>query len=70
MAPIKKEQLKCFGYVLVNLKSTNHWLQFADGIAIITSLQSDNHLVLNILTKWIIWSYLEVRIDKYHVFGI
>ena len=56
MVTINKERVKCLGYVLVHLKSSNHWLQFADDTAIITSLQSDNQLLLNIFSKWVAWS--------------
>ena len=70
MVTIKKEQLKCLGYCYDNFSNSRQWLQFADDTAIITSLESDNQLLLNIFTKWIVWADLPVRINKCHTFRI
>ena len=70
MVTVKSERLKCLGYVYDTLSGPRQWLQFADDTAIVTSLESDNQLLLNLFTKWVIWADLKVRIDKCHTFGI
>ena len=41
------------GYVYDTLSGPRQWLQFANDTAIVTSLESDNQLLLNLFTKWV-----------------
>ena len=70
MVTVKREKLKCLGYIYDTLSSPRQWLQFADDTAIVSSLESDNQLLLNLFSKWVIWADLSVRIDKCHTFGV
>ena len=70
MVTIRKEQIKCLGYVLTQIKSSKHWFQFADDTAITTSLTNDNQMLLNLFTKWSSWADLIIRVDKCKTFGI
>ena len=64
------EQLRCLGFCYDIYSNPRQWLQFADDTALITSIESDNQLLLNLFTKWTIWADLPIRIDKCHAFGI
>ena len=70
MVTVKNEILKCLGYIYDTLSCTRQWLQFVDETAIVTSLESDNQLLLNLFTKWVNWADLIIRIDKCHTFGM
>ena len=70
MVTIKKEQLRCLGYCYDIYSNPRQWLQFADDTALVTSIESDNQLLLNLFTKWTIWADLPIRIDKCHTFGV
>ena len=70
MVTVKNEKLKCLGYIYDTLSCPRQWLQFADDTAIVTSLESDNQLLLNLFTKWVNWADLITRIDKCHTFGM
>ena len=61
---ILQEKVRCLGYV--STISPKHWLQFADDTAIMTSLPSDNQMLLNLFSKWSNWTDLVIRIDKSH----
>ena len=67
---IDNEKLKCLGYAYNNTITPKHWFQFADDTAIVTALESDNQLLVNVLSKWSQWADLKVRVDKCHVFGM
>ena len=70
MITLKSEKLKCLGYIYDTFSSPRQWLQFADDTAIVTSLETDNQLLLNLFTKWVMWADLDIRIDKCHTFGL
>ena len=67
---IDNEKLKCLGYVYDNTITHKHWFQSADDTAIVTALESDNQLLVNVFSKWSQWADLKVRVDKCHVFGM
>ena len=67
---IDNEKLKCLGYVHDNTITPKHWFQLADDTAIVTALESDNQLLVNVFSKWSQWADLKVRVDKCHVFGM
>ena len=60
---IKKEKLKCMGYVYNGGVQLKHWMQFADDTDIVTALDSDNQLLCNSSLKWSSWAGLIVRVD-------
>ena len=70
MVTIKREQIKCLGYIITQAKLSMHWLQFADDTIILTSLPTDNQLLLNLFSKWSNWADLVIRIDKCATLGI
>ena len=49
---IDNEKLKCLGYVYDNTITPKHWFPFADDTAIVTALESDNQLLVNVFSKW------------------
>ena len=70
MLIVDQQKIKCSGYIFGNTLSPRNWLQFSDDTSIITALESDNQLLLNLFTKWCVWADFIVRIDKCHTFGI
>ena len=70
MVTIKKDQIKCLGYVLSQLQTPKHWLQFAEDTALVTALPKDNQMLLNIFSKWTQWADFVIRLDKCSTFGI
>ena len=70
MLTVNQERVKCLGYTSNTLNFIKHWSQFAYGTAIITALESDNHYLLNLFTKWCSWSDLIVKVSKCVTFGI
>ena len=67
---IKSEQYAQLGYSFVEGFSPRHWYQFADDAAAVTSLESENQILLNAFTRWCTWSDMTVRVDKCQSFGI
>lgn len=60
MQTIKQEEIKCLVYVITETKLTKQWLQFADDTIILTSLPSDNQMLLNLFSKWTAWADLVI----------
>ena len=50
--------------------SPRHWFQIADETAIVTVLESDNQLLLNLFTKWANWAGLTIQVEKRPTFGM
>ena len=70
MLTVDQVKIKCSGYIFGNSLAPMNWLQFADDTSIITALESDNQLLLNLFTKWCVWADFLIRIDKCSTFGI
>ena len=70
MQTVDQEKIKCSGFIFGNTLSPRNWLQFADDTTIVTSLESDNQLLLNLFYKWCVWADFLIRIDKCHTFAI
>ena len=64
------EKTKCMGYVYENTMSPKHLFKFSDDMAIVTALESDNQLLLNLFTKLADWARLPIRVEKCHAFGM
>ena len=47
-----------------------HWNQFADDAAVISRLESENQILLNLFSRWCSWVDMIIRVDKWHSFGI
>ena len=67
---IRAEQYTNFGYRTSELFTPRNWFQFADDAASVTSLESENQLLLNVFSRWCRWSDMIIRVDKCHSFGI
>ena len=52
ISTIKQEKSYCIGYIYDCCIPPKHWLQFADDIAIVTTLESDNQHLVKTYTKW------------------
>ena len=61
---IKQEKSYCIGYIYDCCVPPKHWLQFANDIAIVTALESDNQHLVKAHTKWSSRAGLVIRIDK------
>ena len=68
MKTVDQEKIKCSGYIFGNTLRPQNWLQFADDTTIVTALESDNQLLLNLFKKWCVWADFIIRIDKCHTF--
>ena len=67
---IRSDQYTNFGYRVFKGFQPRNWFQFADDAASVTSLESENQMLLNVFSKWCRWSDMLVRVDKCHSFGI
>ena len=54
---IKTEKIEC---------GPKHRFQFADDIAIVTALESDNQHLCNVFLKWASWANLTMKVGKCH----
>ena len=66
---VKHEQYEQFGYKFMRYLTPRHWYQFADDAADISSLESENQILLNLFSRWCSWAMI-IRVDKCHSFGI
>ena len=64
MQCITSDQYTNFGYRAIKGFIPRNWFQFADDTAAISSLESENQLLLNVFNKWCTWS------DKCHSFEL
>ena len=67
---IKTPAFEQFGYKYVKIFTSRHWYQFADDAAAVTSLESENQILLNAFGRWCTWANMVVRVDKCHTFGM
>ena len=67
---IKSDAYTNFGYRSFNNFVPRNWFQFADDAASVTSLESENQLLLNVFSRWCRWADMIIRVDKCHSFGI
>ena len=58
------------GYVCDGKLAHTHWMQFAEDIALVTSLEQDNQYLCNAFVKWSTWAGLIIKVSKCHVFGM
>ena len=49
---VKHEQYEHFGYKFMRYSTTRHWYQFADDAAVISGLESENQILLNLFSRW------------------
>ena len=47
-----------------------NWFQFADDVAVVTTNERENQLLLNCFTKWCKWSDMVIKVDKCATFRI
>ena len=67
---VKHEQYEQFGYKFMRYLTSCHWYQFANVAAVISGLESENKILLNLFSRWCSWNDMIVSIDKCHSFGI
>ena len=67
---LKQEKYQTFGPKVLKGFGPRNWFQFADDAAAVTSLESENQLLVNLFNRWCNWSDMEIRPDKCHVFGM
>ena len=47
-----------------------HLFQLADDVAVVTSGEKENQLLLNCFARWCQWAQMTIRVDKCSIFGI
>ena len=67
---VKHEQYEQFVYKLMRCLTRRHGYQFAGAAAVISGLESENQILLNLLSRWCSWANLITKVDKCHSFGI
>ena len=67
---LKQEKYQTFGARVLEGFGPRNWFQFADDAAAVTSLESENQLLVNLFSRWCNWADMEIRPDKCHTFGI
>ena len=67
---VKHEQYEQFGYKYMRYLTPRHWYQFADDATVISGLESENQILLNLFSRWCSWADMIIRVDKCHSFGI
>ena len=71
---VRQEKYKQFGFSSHDKLDChfkpNHWFQFADDTAVVTTNERANQLLLNCFTKWYTWSDMIIRVDKCVMLGI
>ena len=67
---LKQEKYQTFGARVLEGFGPRNWFQFADDAAAVTSLESENQLLVNLFSRWCNWSDMEIRPDKCHIFGM
>ena len=50
-------------YNYCNIMSPCHWFQFADDSALVTSIEEDSQVLLNVFTKWSAWASLIIKVN-------
>ena len=67
---IDDERIRRMEYNFCSSITPRNWFQFPDDSALVTSIEQDNELLLNLFTKWCKWAILIARVDKFKMFGI
>ena len=67
---VKHEQHKQFGYKFMRYLTPRHWYQFANDAAVISGLESENRILLNLFSRWCSWADMIITVDKCHSFRI
>ena len=67
---IKHEKYEQFGYKFIRYLTPRHWYQFADDAAVISGLERENQILLNVFARWCSWANMIIRVDKCHSFGL
>ena len=71
---IKSESFLQFGFWKSNKTgipcNPTHWFQFADDVAVISSQEKENQILLNRFSVWCQWANMIIRVDKCSTFGI
>ena len=67
---LKQEKYQTFGARVLEGFGPRNWFQFADDAAAVTSVESENQLLVNLFSRWCNWSDMEIRPDKCHIFGM
>ena len=52
MQCLKEEKFTSFGYRTFKGFLPCNWFQFADDAVAVTSLEGENHILLNLFSKW------------------
>ena len=57
---------------IVHLKGflPRNWIQFADDAVVVTSLEGENEILLNLFSNWCRWSEMTIKASKCHSFDI
>ena len=67
---LKQEKYKTFGARVLEGFAPRNWFQFADDAAAVTSLESENQMLVNLFSRWCNWADMLIRPDKCHIFGM
>ena len=67
---IDDERVRRMEYNFCNSITPRNWFHFPDDSALVTSIEQDNQLLLNLFTKWCKWAILIAQVDKFKIFGI
>ena len=67
---VKHEQYEQFGYKFIRYLTPRQWYQFDDAAAVISFLESENQILLNLFSRWCSWAAMIIRVNKCHSFGI
>ena len=67
---VKHEQYKQFGYKFMRYSTPHHWYQFADDVAVLSGLENEIQILLNLFSKWCSWANMIIRVNKCHSFRI
>ena len=67
---IKDDKYTNFGYRALKGFLPRNWFQFADDAVAVTSLESENQMLLNVFNKWCQWAEMTIKPTKCHAFAI
>ena len=67
---VKHEQYEQFGYKFMSYLTPRQWYEIAAAAAVISVLESENQILLNLFSRWCSWVDMIIRVDKWHSFGI
>ena len=67
---IKQNHYNQLGYCFFAELIPRYWFQFVDNAAAVSSLESENQMLLNAFTRWCTCAGIIIYIDKCHSFGV